>query len=258
MASLDQRISSPFCLTGGKAAELYYFSILDKPAPAVLEKEIFLGMAKAGKSSKAFHQHLLNQGFQRRPSGRSAKQERPAYFREDLGYLEIRCPEKPGRKTPYKEGLGALPDPWMELLLEDPHSVELKYLGESYTVRIPQTGRFILVQGLQTKGRKRTTAEENYQASQCLVRILYLLVRNEELEEETLNDLLEVKPNSLLMEFQKNLREQGPGSPVWEGARKLYSQMFPGTNPGKVDSWYWGFLSKLGKALKEREMEKGA
>ena len=215
-------------LLGGKAAELYYYSILEKPTPGLLTKETILGMEKGGKAFKAFHEHLLSQGFQRKMvSGSLQKKTIPLYHREDLGFLEIRCPEKGALKNPHINGLSAIPDPYVKLLLEDPHLVELKYMGQRYSVRIPQTGRFILINGLQIRNAKNASLEARYHSSQCFVLILYLLVFHRELQEEALNDLVQVKPSSLIREFQRNLKETGPGTAVWEGTQKFFLELFP-------------------------------
>ncbi len=241
-------------LLGGKAAELYYFSILEKPAPSLLVKETIFGMERGGKSLKAFHHHLVHQGFQRKMVMASLRGKPiPLYHREDLGFLEFRCPDKGTLKNPYLEGLSAIPDPWVNLLLEDPHVVELKYVGQRYSVRIPQTGRFILVNGLQIRTHKKSSLEAQYHASQCLVLILYLLVLHEELREETLNDLIQVKPASLIREFQQNLKENGPGTAVWEGAQKFFLELFPQVKMVQLTSWYWKFLPSLSKVLIEQK-----
>jgi len=243
-------------LLGGKAAEIYYFSILEKPTPSLLVKETVIAMEKGGKPFKTFHEQLLSQGFQRKLVSDSRHERSvPLYHREDLGFLEVRCPEKASRKNPYLEGLSAIPDPWVKLLLEDPHVVELKYMGESYSVRIPQTGRFILTNGLQLRVGKKAKLDEQYRASQCLVLILYLLVLHEELREETLNDLLQVKPASLIREFQNNLKENGPGTALWEGAQKFFLELFPEVKSVQITSWYWKFLPALSKVLAEQKLK---
>jgi hypothetical protein len=240
-------------LLGGKAAELYYFSILEKPTPPLFVKDTVLAVEKGGNPLKAFHQHLLHQGFQRRMFS-SPHQEKsiPLYHREDLGFLEFRCPDKGTLRNPYLTGLSSIPDPWVKLLLEDPHVVELKYLGQGYSVRIPQTGRFVLVNGLQINPTKREGLEAHYRASQSLVLILYLLVLHAELREETLNDLLQVKPGSLIKEFQQNLRAAGPGSAVWEAAQKFFLELFPDVKGVQLTTWYWKFLPELTKVLEEQ------
>lgn len=243
-------------LLGGKAAELYYFSILEKPTPGLLVKETILGMEKGGKTFKAFHEHLLSQGFQRKMvSGSLRTKPIPLYHREDLGFLEVRCPEKGTLKNPYLDGLSAIPDPYVKLLLEDPHVVELKYMGQRYSVRIPQTGRFILINGLQIRCGKKANLEAQYHASQCLVLILYLLVLHEELREEALNDLVQVKPSSLIREFQRNLKESGPGTAVWEGTQKFFLELFPEVKAVQLTSWYWKFLPALSKVLQEQKSD---
>ncbi len=244
-------------LLGGKAAELYYFSILEKPAPSLLVKETLFGMEKAGLSAKAFHEHLVHQGFRKQSGWPDLQGEpKPAYYREDLGLLEFRCPEKPTRKRPYTEGLVAAPDPWVGLLLEDPHTVELKYLGQKYSVRIPQTGRFILVNGLRMRTQKKPGPGELYRASGHLILILYLLVLHEELLEETLNDLLEVKPASLIRELHQNLKDHGPGTAVWEGAQNFFLGLFPETKAVRLTSWYWEFLPSLNRVLRDQKNDR--
>jgi hypothetical protein len=241
-------------LLSGKAAELYYFSILEKPAPSLLARETVFAVEKGGKAMKAFHQHLLHQGFQKRTLPPAPGLDpQSAYYREDLGYLQFQCPASPTRKNPYSEGLSASPDLFVKLLLEDPHKVELKYAGDKYSVLIPQTGRFILVNGLRMGAGKRAGAGETYRASQCLVLILYLLVLHRDLEEEALNDLVELKPPSLIRDFQQILRDNGPGTVVWEGAQKFFLDLFPGVKAVQLTSWYWKFLPKLSKVLKEQK-----
>ena len=243
-------------LLGGKASELYYFSILEKSTPPLLLKRTLFGMPQGGKAVKAFHEHLLHQGFRKSALTDPSGEPRPAYYREDLGYLEFHCPPKGTRKNPHQEGLLSVPDPWVELLLEDPHQVELKYMGNRYGVRIPQTGRLVLVNGLQLRTKKKAAPEEAYRASQALVQLLYLLVLHEELEEEALNDLAEVKPTSLLREFQQNLRDHGPGTAVWEGAQKFYLELFPEVKAVQLNSWYWKFIPKITKVMEQRRLEK--
>jgi len=243
-------------LLGGKAAELYYFSILEKPTPGLLIKETIFGMEKGGKTLSAFHEELLHQGFRKKMVTDSLQSKSiPLYHREDLGFLEIRCPEKGPLKNPYTEGLAAIPDPYVKLLLEDPHVVEIKFLEQSYSVRIPQTGRFILVNGLQINVKKKSPIEAQYHASQCLVLILYLLVLHDELREEALNDLLQVKPSALIKEFHQNLKENGPGSAVWEGAQNFFLELFPETKAVQLISWYWKFLPALTKVLREQKSD---
>jgi hypothetical protein len=238
-------------LLGGKAAELYYSSILEKPLPPLLARETVFGMASGGKASKAFHEHLLDQGFQPRSLACAGKKSRPAYFREDLGYLEFRCPETRNRKSPYREGLLAMPDANAGLLLEDPHEVELKYLGRKYSVRIPQTGRLVLAQGLDLGRPSGAGADGTYRVSQCLTVIFFLLVLNPELQEEALNDLAEVKPASLVQQFRQNLKDHGPGTPSWEAGRRFFLELFPEAKAVELTSWYWKFLNQLGTTFRE-------
>ena len=247
----------PHCvLLGGKAAELYTFSILEKPTPTLLTKETVLGVEKGGNALKAFHEHLITQGFQRRTVSMDYQAKSiPLYYREDLGSLEFRCPEKGKLKNPYFNGLSAVPDPTVKLLLEHPQVVELKYMGKRYSARIPQTGNFILVNGLQIGRDRKDKPEARYKASQRLVLILYLLVLYDELREEALNDLVQVKPSSLIREFQLALRENGPGTAVWEGAQKFFLELFPEVKGVQLTSWYWKFLPELSKVLVEQKSQ---
>jgi len=244
-------------LLGGKAAELYYSSILEKPLPPLLARETVLGMVGGGKASRGFHEHLLHQGFQPHFLTQGGIRTRPAYFREDLGYLEFRCPETRNRNKPYREGLLAVPDPNTGLLLEDPHEVELKYLGRKYSVHIPQTGRFVLAQALNLGRFPGAGADGAYQSSQCLTIIFFLLVLNPELEEEALNDLAEVKPASLVRQFRQNLKEHGPGTPAWEAGQRFFLELFPETKAVEITSWYWKFLNKLAATFREMKMKGG-
>jgi len=248
----------PYCvLLGGRAAELYFFSILGKPAPNFPEKGTLFGVAKAGPAMAAFHEHLLSQGFKKRLDGSDKRWKgKVGYFREDLGSLEFYFPRDGSRKNPHLSGLSASPDPWVGLLLEDPHVVELQYLKRNYSIKIPQTGRFVLTHGLQIKGGQRASAGRLFEASQHWFLLLSLLPQNEELGEEALNDLSEIRPASLIKELHQNLRENGPGSPAWEGAQKSFLQAFPGIKAVDLIKWYWKFLPAIQKVLGERRSER--
>ena len=244
-------------LLGGKAAELYYFSILEKPTPALLVRETRFGVEKGGKSMQPLHDSLVKQGFQRRTiTTAGPNPPLPLYHREDLGFLEFTCPDRGILKNPYTTGLPAVPDPWVHLLLEDPHEVGIKYLNEDYSVRIPQTGRFILVNGLQLKVGPKAPPERHFRAAQSMVLILYLLVLHEDLREEALNDLLHVRPSSLIREFQQNMKDNGPGTAVWESAQKSFLELFPEAKAVQLTTWYWKFLPALGKVMKEQKEDK--
>ncbi len=241
-------------LLGGKAAELYYFSVLEKPAPPFPARETLFGSETKGKNSQSFHDHLIRQGFQRRSlSSFPGYDSRTGYYREDLGLLEFRRMGSASQGAATR-GLSAIADPRLKLLLEDPHEVEVRYLGESYPVRIPQVGRFILAGGLGIKAGKKAPAEELYRASQNWTLLLYLLARQPELEEEALNDLVEVRPPALLREFRQNLKDNGPGTVLWEGAQKFHLDLFPGVRGVQLTSWYWKFLQKLSRVLEEQKI----
>jgi hypothetical protein len=244
-------------LLGGKAAELYYFSILERPTPALLVRETKFGVEKGGKAMQPAHESLIRQGFQRRTmTTLGAKTALPLYHREDLGPLEFICPDRGILKNPYTTGLAASPDPLVHLLLEDPHEVGIKYLNEDYSVRIPQTGRFILVNGLQLKLGPKAPPESHFRASQSMVLILYLLVLHEDLREEALNDLLHVRPASLIRDFQQNMKDNGPGTAVWEAAQKTFLELFPESKAVQLTTWYWKFLPALTKVLKDQKEDK--
>ena len=81
------------------------------------------------------------------------------------------------------------------------------------------------------------------------VYILDLLVENEEFEEEALNDLLEIRPPALVRELRDNLKENGPGSILWESAQRLYLDLYPNVKAVKLTSWHWKFQKKLSKTI---------
>jgi hypothetical protein len=81
---------------------------------------------------------------------------------------------------------------------------------------------------------------------------LELLARNKDLEEEALGDLLEVRPPSLLREFQDRLKLHGPGSTLWSSAIGLLDPASSEVKPVALESWYWKFLPKLAKLEEER------
>ncbi|HVZ79623.1 MAG TPA: hypothetical protein VHE12_02345 [bacterium] len=206
---------------------------------------------------QSLHEALIRQGFQRRTmTAVGSKSVLPLYHREDLGSLEFLCPDRGILKNPYATGLAAVPDPMVELLLEDPHEVGIKYLGDDYSVRIPQTGRFILVNGLQLKVGLKAKPELHFRAAQSLILILYLLVLHEDLREEALNDLLHVRQASLIRDFQQNLKDNGPGSAVWEAAQRSFLELFPEAKAVQLTTWYWKFLPALTKVLKEQREDK--
>jgi len=241
-------------LLGTSAAELYFFSILGKPSPEFQQKRIFFGVPKAGPSMQAFHEHLLSQGFKRHLEA-SATGKRIGYFREDLGLLEFLFPAVAARKKPHLSGLIASPDPWVGSLLENPHRVELRYLKQDYSISIPQTGRFILAHGLQVRGGRNASPQRLFEASRHLLLLLCLLYQNRELFEEALNDLLDVRPASLIKELQGNLKENGPGSPIWENAQKSFLQTFSSTKGVDLFRWYWKLLPALQKVLEDQRVD---
>jgi hypothetical protein len=86
---------------------------------------------------------------------------------------------------------------------------------------------------------------------------LELLARNQELEEEALGELLEVRPPALLREFRDRLRHHGPGSALWSSALRLLESSGSGVKPVALETWYWKFLPKLSKLEEERKSAHG-
>jgi hypothetical protein len=117
-------------------------------------------------------------------------------------------------------------------------------------------GRFILAEGLELRVGAQKLSGQIFKSAKSLALIMDLLVQNEDLQNEALSDLSEMRPHALLREFQENLRDHGPGTVLWESAFKLYKQSHSGTPGVVLASWYWEFLPRLAKTLahfRERE-----
>jgi hypothetical protein len=238
-----------------KAAELYHFSLLERPAISHRARETVLGMWKDGKSSRPLHDHLVRYGFQKRsiitgdifgsPNG---------YFREDLGSVRFICPQTRPNQKPANRGLSAIPDKKTALLLENPHFVDVSYLGQNYEVLIPQVGRFILAKGLELKTGRFLNSDRVYESAQNLLMILDLLVTHEELQEEALNDFLEIRPPALVKELLQLLKQNGPGSVLWDSAQKFYLERYPGSKIVSLTKWYWEFLPRAAKFLEKQKI----
>ncbi len=233
-----------------KAAELYHLSLMGKTLVPSIQAQTVFGMEKGGGTfGRSLHQHLIGRGFHKRHISDEKVYSDSLYFRGDLGYLRfVFPPHKPRQKAP-RSGLAAQPSRKAQLLLENPHAVEVKYLDSSYEVKIPQVGRFILSEGLELKTGPQTGPEKIFECAKSLALIMDLLVLNDDLQMEALNDFSEIRPPALLREFQKNLRRNGPGSILWESAHKLYSQSHPETPGVHLTSWYWKFIPVLTKTL---------
>lgn len=237
-------------LLGGNASELYHGSLLGNRIPPLLSREKIFALEKAGKKSKVIHDHLLRSGFQRKNERREFSDAAvPVYYREDLGAARFVFPQTRARQPASLSGLAATPEKGLELLLENPHSVEVKYLGQSYDVRVPQIGRFVLANGLRARVSKKASPGEIYRAATHLVYVLDLLVEHEDFAEEALNDLSEIKPLALVREWRDNLKENSPGSILWESAQKLYLDLYPNVKAVKLVSWNWKFQKKLSKTI---------
>lgn len=237
-----------------KAAELYHLSLLERPGISHRTKEAVLGAARGGKALLPLHDHLVRQGFQRRSlAGGDALQPSVGYFREDLGSILFVCPLIRPNQKPASRGLAAMPDKRAAFLLENPHFVDVPYLGQNYEVFIPQVGRFILDKGLGLKTGRFLDPDKVYESSQSLLMILDLLVAHEELQEEALNDFLEIRPPALVKEFLRLLKQNGPGSVLWDSAQKLYLERYPGSKIVTLTKWYWNFLPHASRFLEKQE-----
>ena len=120
-----------------KAAELYHLSLLGKSLVPSTQAQTVFGIEKAGGAvGKNLHQHLTGQGFLKRHISAEKGFSDSFYFRGDLGYLRFIFPQVKPRQKATRSGLAAQPSRKAQLLLENPHVVEVKYLGASYEVQI--------------------------------------------------------------------------------------------------------------------------
>lgn len=245
-------------LLGGRASELYHLALMERRAPSHPEAWTFWGVEKAGSYPPGLAEHLLQQGFRKRMPEAPGSFPGPAFHRADLGWLQFLCPKVRGHQKPSARGLGAVPEPYVHLELDEPHPVEVTYLSKPYSVKIPAAGRFALAHALRLPSGDKTPPEGLYAAARSLGWLLELLGRNQELEEEALGELLEVRPPALLREFRDRLRRHGPGSTLWSSAVKLLESAGSGAKPVALESWYWKFLPKLAKLEEERRRPDGA
>lgn len=237
-----------------KAAELYHISLLEKPAASHRTREAVLGIRKDGKTGQILHDHLIKNGFRKRSlTVGDFEGAYRGYFREDLGNIRFVCPQNRQGQKPNGRGLSALPDKRTAFLLESPHSVDVPYLSQAYEVLIPQVGRFILDKGLGLKMGRFLDPERIYESSQGLLMILDLLVTHPELQEEAMDDFLEIRPPALIREFLQLLKEQGPGSVLWDSAQRLYLERYPGSKIVTLTKWYWEFLRNLTRLVEQQK-----
>jgi hypothetical protein len=233
-----------------KAVELYHFSLLEKPASSHRSQEVVIGVAKGGRSLQKLHDHLVRQGFEKRV--RKTGQDRagiPVYFRGDLGMIQFTCAQTRPNQKSAASGLAATPDKRVSFLLESPHAVEVPYLGEEYEVWVPQVGRFILDKGLQLSTGRNLDPDKVYGSARGLMMILDLLVSHDELQEEVVNDIVEIRPPGLVREFLENLKHNGPGTVLWDSAQKLYLERHPGVQIVALTRWYWKFLPYIARVI---------
>lgn len=238
-----------------KAVELYHFSLLEKPVSSYRSQDVVIGIAKGGKTFQGLHDHLMAQGFQRKTNKWKSSPHSQAYFRGDIGTLRFVCPQIKPNQKPTAQGLCAIPDRRVSLLLENPYAVNVSYLGQNYEVWIPQAGRFILGKGLGLSTGRGLDTERIYESSQSLLLILDLLVSNEELQEEVINDFYEIRPPGLVREFVENLKQNGPGSVIWDSTQKLYLERYPECKIVDLTRWYWKFIPYVTRALDEARAE---
>ena len=237
-----------------KAAELYHLSLLERPSSSHRAPPTILGVEKGGKAFQKLHEQLLRQGFRRAlPKAGEEWGSAPGYFREDLGTVRFVCPPARAHQKPATRGLPALPDKRAVLLLENPHSVDVPYLGKTFGVLVPQVGRFVLDKGLELRTGRSFNPEQIYESSQNLMILLDLLVGHAEMEEEALNDFLEIRPPALLKEFITQLKQNGPGTVLWDSAQRLYLQRHPGAKIVTLTRWYWEFLPRLARFLEKQK-----
>ena len=240
-------------LLGGRASELYHLSLMEKRAPAHPEAFTFFGTPRGGSHPPGLSEHLKGQGFVKKTPLAPGALPGPAYHRGDLGWIQFLKPQAKSRQAPPSHGLAAVPEPFVHLELHEPHEVEVPYLGRAYSVRIPAAGRFALAHALRLPSHDRREVRHLYASARSLGWLLELLARNEELEEEALGELLEVRPPSLLREFRARLGLHGPGSALWISALTLLEAAGSVVKPVALETWYWRFLPKIHKLESERK-----
>jgi hypothetical protein len=239
---------------GEKAAELYHLSLMGERVSPHRSKEAVFGIEKGGRSKQKLHDHLLKQGFHRTSQKMGADPTAyPCYSREDLGIIYFIFPRVRFEQKVLTRGLAAFPDKRLSLLMENPHFVDVPYLGIHYEVLLPQVGRYILDKGLQLSTGRFLNPVKIYESAQSLLIILDLLVTHDELQEETLNDFLEIRPPGLVKEFLRLLKENGPGSVIWESAQKLYLEKHPESKIVVLTKWYWEFIPYFARFLEKQK-----
>ena len=227
---------------------------MEKPVSAYSSREAVFGVESGGRSKQNLHDHLLKQGFYRTfPMKNPGQFVYPCYSREDLGIIKFVCPKVRFNQKVSAQGLAAFPDKRSSFLLENPHSVDVSYLGIHYEVLLPQVGRFILDKGLQLSTGRYLNPIKIYESAQNLLIILDLLVSSDELQEEALNDFLEIRPPGLVQEFLQLLKENGPGSVIWDSAQKLYLERYSRSRIVTLTKWYWKFLPSAARFLEKQK-----
>ncbi len=238
-----------------KAAELYLLSLIEKPVSAHRSREVVLGVETDGLSEQKLHDHLLKQGFYRATLQKDGDRvSYPCYFREDLGFIRFVCSFFRFSQKVSSRGLATFPDKNFTFLLENPYFVDVSYLGVHYEDLLPQVGRFILEKGLQLSRRRLLNPMKIYKSVQNLLIILDLLTVHDELQTEALNDFLEVRPPRLVKEFLQLLKENGPGTVIWDSAQKLYLERYSEIKIVTLTKWYWKFLPNAIRFLNKQKV----
>jgi hypothetical protein len=129
--------------------------------------------------------------------------------------------------------------------------VDVHYLGRTYEVLVPQVGRFILGKGLGLKIGRQLNPKQIFDCAQDLMGLWDLLVPHEELQDECLDDFLEIRPPALIKEFIRLLKQNGPGTILWESAQRLYLQRHLNSKIVDLTRWHWNFLPSVVRLLEK-------
>ncbi len=238
------------------ASELFRLSLLGKKLISSRLTEPIWGYQDIHYPFKPFHEHLLKQGLKKaRNQNVYGLKADCVYYREDLGKILfiISRGVKNGVSDSNVVKGGAKYK--VSFLMENTHSVEVKYLNHHFDVKVPQVGRFILEKGLRLKRNRIIKPALIFWLARDLTNIMELMINHRELQNEALMDMSEIRPSSLIKQFLTNLKSNGPGSVVWESAQKLFLENHPNEKIVLVTSWYWKFLTQVSQLLREKTNE---
>jgi hypothetical protein len=238
-------------LLGGKTIGLYPRALMEKPTQDFFLSETIWGIPHPDTTAHLLESHLIRSGFQKRKlqsRGFFPFEIASGYFREDLGEVGFLVPisTPQSRFAPLK----AVKSKRYEFLWKETNCVDVSYLNQNYEVNIPVVGRLVLALGLQMQtGRTLRFKIDN--ASEAIFLTLCLLIHHDELLEEALIDLSEIRPLSLLRELKMTWKQHAPGDIAWTLALKKYLSIFKEIKPVEIHTWYWKFLSQLNRNLVE-------